>query len=331
MGLTQMERVHKIDQLLSEGRIMSREAILLEIGVSLSTFKRDLDFMKDRLNAPLIWDRTAGGYRFGGALGVGPRYALPGLWFNESELHALLTMQQLLHNVEPGLLARHLQPLQSKLQALLCTGNTAPEEIVKRVRIFSHGRRQMELKHFEVIATATVRRKRLCIEHFNRGADTRSERIISPQQLIYYRDNWYVDSWCHLRNAVRRFSIDSIEAVTLLPENTKEIPLKNLRLGFAKGYGIFSGDHVQWANLRINPRRARWAARVTWHPDQRVRFDSKGYFLLDLPYTDDRELLNDIMGLLPDVEILAPIQLQRRLSEILEEALKGLPPTSLPV
>jgi predicted DNA-binding transcriptional regulator YafY len=102
MGLNQMERIHKIDQLLSGGRCMSRQALLAEIAVSAATFQRDLEFMKDRLNAPLIWDPVMRGYRFAESSQAGPRYTLPGMWFNESELYALLTMQHLLDKVEPG-------------------------------------------------------------------------------------------------------------------------------------------------------------------------------------------------------------------------------------
>jgi predicted DNA-binding transcriptional regulator YafY len=37
-----------------------------------------------------------------------------------------------------------------------------------------------------------------------------TEREVSPQRLVHYRDNWYLDAWCHLREDVRSFSIDAI-------------------------------------------------------------------------------------------------------------------------
>ncbi|NMM38334.1 MAG: WYL domain-containing protein [Glaciimonas sp.] len=74
----------------------------------------------------------------------------------------------------------------------------------------------MAVRHFEAVATATVRRKRLHIVHFNRGTGALTDRFISPQQMVYYRDNWHVDCWCHLRKAIRTFSIDAIESAELL-------------------------------------------------------------------------------------------------------------------
>ena len=44
-------------------------------------------------------------------------------------------------------------------------------------------------------------------------------------------------------------------------------------------------------------------------------FDSDGS-PLEIPYTDDRELIQDILAWLPDVEVLAPKSLQARLNEI---------------
>lgn len=92
------ERFYHIDRLLNERRVVPAQVFLDELEVSLATFKRDLEYLRERFNAPIVWDRNAGGYRFEAPVS-GPRYELPGLWFNASEVIALLTMRQLL---KPG-------------------------------------------------------------------------------------------------------------------------------------------------------------------------------------------------------------------------------------
>jgi hypothetical protein len=47
--------------------------------------------------------------------GHGPRTQLPGLWFNASEIHALLAMEHLIENMQPGLLASHVAPLRARV------------------------------------------------------------------------------------------------------------------------------------------------------------------------------------------------------------------------
>jgi predicted DNA-binding transcriptional regulator YafY len=130
-----IERVFKIDYLLTSRKVVSREVLLEELGISLSTLKRDLEYMKSRLYAPIEWDQLAGGYRFVEQKGPGPRYQLPGLWFNASEAHALLTMQHLLANIEPGVLSQRIKPLQERLHAILGSTDHSISEIQNRIRI----------------------------------------------------------------------------------------------------------------------------------------------------------------------------------------------------
>lgn len=89
------ERIYRIDQLLRDRGVVSISTMLSELGVSLATFKRDLAYLRDRLHAPILFDRERGGYRFD-TPGDGPRYELPGLWFSEAEAAALVTMSELL-------------------------------------------------------------------------------------------------------------------------------------------------------------------------------------------------------------------------------------------
>src|SRR5512134_1305999 len=96
------ERFYKIDRLLHDRKLVTRPQFLTALGVSPATFKRDLEYMRERLHAPIEWNADLGGYEFGKAKGVGPAYELPGLWFNPSEIYALLTMQQLLADLQPG-------------------------------------------------------------------------------------------------------------------------------------------------------------------------------------------------------------------------------------
>jgi predicted DNA-binding transcriptional regulator YafY len=140
--------------------------------------------------------------------------------------------------------------------------------------------------------------------------------------MVYYRDNWYLDCWCHLRKGIRTFSIDAIESVESLVDAAKELPIKKLRETLADGYGIFSGKPTQWAKLRIGATSARWIAQTVWHSGQKSSFDAADNYVLEIPYTDDRELIKDILGLLPDVEILAPDTLRKRIGKILKESMR---------
>jgi predicted DNA-binding transcriptional regulator YafY len=317
------ERFYRIDQLLHERRFASFVQLQEELGVSRATLTRDLQYLRERLNAPIIFDREAGGYRFETPDHHAPRYELPGLWFNASEIHALLTMQHLLEEVQPGLLGPHIAPLLARLRSLLGSQDDAPEEVARRIRILHVARRRMDLRYFEVLASALLNRKRLLLRHFNRRSGEEIEREVSPQRLVYYRDNWYVDAWCHLRKDIRSFAVDAIRHAGIVDKKAKAISEQDLDAVLGAGYGIFGGRKIQWATLRFSPAQARWVAAEEWHPQQKVRFEDDGSYTMEIPYSADTELLMDILRHVPEVQVLKPAALRQRLVATLEAGLKA--------
>jgi len=310
------ERFYLIDRLLREQGFASFSSLMQALGVSRATLLRDLTYMRDRLLAPIVYDRSAGGYRLEGATG---RYALPGLWFNASEVHALLAMQQLLREVDPGLLAPHLAPLERRLNVLLGEGGFPSRDVLKRVRLVPVAKRIHRGAFFEVAASALLARRQLRVTHFNRNTGETSTRNLSPQRLVYYRDNWYLDSWCHLRADLRSFAVDALQAAMALPEPALEIEPTKIAGRFDDGYGIFShpSADLKWATLRFNAWRSRWVEAEQWHPQQRLRRLESGEIELDLPYHDPRELLGDILRYGKDCEVVAPVELRAAMVSML--------------
>lgn len=312
MNLT--ERLYKIDQLLNERRSVPFAELQAALEVSRATLKRDLAHMKDRLNAPIVFDRELGGYRFDRATKtVGQPYALPGLWFSAEEIHALLTMQHLLASLDGGgLLGPHIQPLLARLTAILDSGQQPADEVRKRIRIEAIGARRFELAHFQTVGSALLQRRRLLIDYDARSKNERTRREVSPQRLIHYRDNWYLDAWCHWRLDLRSFSLDAIARAELLETKARDVAEKRLNAVLGSGYGIFSGPLVQWAKLRFTPERARWVASERWHPQQQGRLLADGSYELTLPYSQDPELLMDILKFGADCRVLEPPALRER-------------------
>lgn len=311
------ERFYKIDQMIHDRKLVPFVELMAALEVSRATLKRDLEYMRNRLNAPIVWDRDAGGYRFDTPHAeAGGQYELPGLWFNSGEVHALLTMQHLLTDLDPGgILTPHIQPLIARLNGLLGTADNTAEEIRRRVLIVGLGKRELKLAHFEKVGAALLRRKRLAITYFARGSGETTEREVSPQRLVYYRENWYLDAWCHLRNDIRNFALDSIQHADLIERKAREVSHRSMDEVLGPGYGIFSGRKLQHAKLRFTPERARWVAQETWHPKQKGDYAADGSWLLEFPYADHRELIMDILKFGADVEVLAPADLRQRVAD----------------
>ena len=313
--MNRTERFYKIDQMLHERRVVPIEVFLEELDVSRATFKRDIEYMRDRLHAPIVWDRDAGGYHFENVKTTGPAYELPGLWFSAGELYALLAAHKLLGDIEPGILASHVAPLQARLAALLEASGHSATEITQRVRLLSTAKRTVESRFFTDITIALLERKRIEIDAWNRGRNETNTRTISPQRLIHYRDNWYLDAWCHLRNDLRSFSVDAIQRVKVLREKARNVASAKLDEHFASAYGIFGGQATAWAILRFSPERARWVQSERWHSEQQAEVLPDGSYRLRVPYADARELLMDILRHGRHVEVEGPESLRRLVAD----------------
>jgi len=318
-----MERIYQIDQMLGNRPVVTRAELQERLGISWATLKRDLAYMKDRLNAPITYDRDLGGYRFAKGRRVGPQYELPGLWFSAEEIHALLTMQHLLANLDTGgLLGPQIQPLLARLSGLLGSADNPAEEVQRRIRIQTVGAREFHLDHFQAVGSALLRRKRLIIRYHARGTDEVTEREVSPQRLNHYRDNWYLDAWCHLRDGLRAFAVDAIEHAEILDRRARDVSDKRLDEVLGSGYGIFSGDQVTWAVLRFTPERARWVASQRWPPKQKGKTLADGGYELRVPYADDRELIMDILKYGSECSVVEPDALRRRVADEMAAALE---------
>ncbi|WP_296810229.1 WYL domain-containing transcriptional regulator [Thiocapsa sp.] len=317
--MDRFDRIFELNRILQAARHpVSRQRLQDALECSRATVKRLIEDMRLHLNAPIVYDRDHNGYKYD--LADGAMYELPGLWFNASELHALLTVQQLLSSVEPGLLDPHLKPLQKRIGDLLELQHPGFDGLSARVRIMQVGARRGG-RHFQAVAGAVAQHQRLSIRYFNRGDDRHSDREVSPQRLTYYRDNWYLDAWCHLREGLRTFALDAIEAAC--PLSTTALPVSDEELDrhFAVSYGIFAGTPQQTAVLRFSPQRARWVAKEQWHRDQAGRFLGDGRYELRIPYSNALELTMDVLRYGPDVEVVEPAILRDLVRERLAAAL----------
>lgn len=316
--MTQSERFGIIERMLLTRSGVTFAHLQQRLEVSRATLHRDLRDLRERMQVPIVCDRDTGTYRIDRSV---ERYELPGVWFSAGEIHALLSMQQLLAAFDAGgLLAEHVGPLRQRLLGMLESATDSADDIARRIRILSAAARHYAPQHFQHIAAALMERRRLSIEYAARSNGDTSQREISPQRLTHYRDNWYLDAWCHLRDELRSFAVDAIKTVKTIDTVARDIPEAELDAALAAGYGIFAGAQVQWATLLFTPERARWVAAEHWHPEQEGCFLDDGSYQLRLPYSNDPELVMDILKYGPDCEVVGPAGLREKVVGLLKAA-----------
>jgi predicted DNA-binding transcriptional regulator YafY len=309
------ERFYKIELLIRNRGSVSFVDLMREVEVSRATLKRDLDYLRTRMDAPIVYDRASNGYRLQPTMSDRRQteHQLPGLWFSERELHALLTMHQLIGGLDSGgVLARHLQPLLDKLHGMLGESEAQSRELAQRVKILGAARRPVAHQHFELLGTALMRRQRVSLDYWVRTRRELTHREVSPQRLVFHRNTWYLDAWCHASDGLRRFALDAVRGATMQPAGALDVPLADVEQALDAVYGVFaaSGAAVQWAELVFSADAAQWVANEEWHPQQRSLLRDDGSLELHLPYAEPTELVMDLLRHGEQVEVIAPSALR---------------------
>ncbi len=320
--MDRFDRIFELHRILAHRRTpISLHDLQQRMECSEPTVKRTIRALRDQLNAPIEYDRDRGGYVLRVDAGDEPRWELPGVWFTARELHALLVIEQLLENMGEGLLVSEFAPLRTRIEKLLSGQRGGLAALRGRLRILTMGHREIAPGVFAIVASALSERRRLEVTYHGRARGRETRRELSPQRLAHYRDNWYLDAWCHARKGLRVFSLDRITQARPLDTPADDLPEAELEAQLSSAYGIFHGPATQRAVLRFSPHIARWVADEFWHPEQEGQWLVDGTYELSVPYGQPIELVNDILKYGPDVTVVRPQRLRETVRERLHAAL----------
>ena len=182
--------------------------------------------------------------------------------------------------------------------------------------------RNKTIRYFQQVASALLQRQQLDMIYYTRSNGGQTSRTVSPQRLTHYRDNWYLDAWCHKREALRSFALECIKKAAPIELAARDIAEAKLDEHFASSYGIFAGKANHIAVLHFTAERARWVADEQWHPQQQGKFLPDGRYELRIPYANETELIMDILKHGAAVEVIAPESLRQSIVKKLHEMQK---------
>ncbi len=311
------ERIVLLHRLLhASRRPVPLTKLMDELGCSRATVYRDIAYLRDALGAPIEGgDGDCASFRY--AQQETARFELPGFWLSSDELAALLAMHEVVARADPGVLSGALAPFRARIERLLTEHAAGTALPMGRVRVLAHGVRQLDQHLFRTVAAAVLARQRLRFAYRARSTGNESRRVVSPQRLVHYRDNWYLDAWDEGKDALRSFAVERMREVEKLPDRARDVPDAELDAVLAAGYGIFSGAPRAVAVIHFSAHAARWVSDTRWHSQQEGRYLPDGRYELKLPYASSRELLMDVLKFGPDAEVVAPLPLREEMKSLL--------------
>lgn len=300
MGKT--ERIAWIHRVLQEKRQLSTKRVARQFEVSEKTVKRDIEYLRDRCDAPIVWNSSIHSYEY------------------EKIWHGLDFLDE--HSL---LAASFLKAILGQFNYIPVVADALEESFLERLpknyRNIVEGI-VYELPQFEAIPDALVleicrslsQRRVLHIAYINAN-DECNERDIEPRKLVNYSGKWYTVAYDLSKKDFRTFALSRVTSfqrleTPFLDDIESKATKENVNRYVSSSYGIFMGEPVGTATLRFYGGAASNVRRTVWHPDQSMKdlseTDLGSALELSLPVHDFPELLGRALRCGASCEVVAP-------------------------
>ena len=281
---------------------------------SVKTAQRSINYFRERLMAPLEYDRSKRGYYLDD-----PSFELPLMWLSDAELLALLISKKLLTDASAGRLDEDLGRVTEKLGRLITESIPAA---IPPERIFSFHWTEFSPaapEIFNPVTGALINSKLLTFEYYSPANHERTRRTVEPHHLMNYMGNWHLLAWCRLRKAWRDFHLSRMKNCEVESGGFSPRPESEWKSNLVDSFGIFQGENVYHVVLRFSPLRARWVREQRWHPDQVLKELPDDSITLTVPVAHKIEIMMEILKHGSEVEVLEPGWLREEIRREIEK------------
>jgi len=307
------EKIYKLNDLfnsLPEGKYISSSDLVRKLGWSRATVQRVIRELKKVYDAPIVTSRKInGGYQYDA---VKKRtFELAGFWFSKEEISAIISLKSIIGPKTGPDLSGIFKDFWQKVDRLCEARGFSLSKWENKIKIISIFGRNIEEPVFRAITECLLNNTRLKIE-YTKLSGIKNKREVSPIKLVRYRDNWYLDAWCHKARDLRLFALSRVDNVSIGKKPVKIVDEKKLKEYFTESFGIFTGKATKNALIKFTNIAAEEVSKEEWHPKQLGEFDSSGNYVLKIPYNNENELLMEVMKWGPDAEVLSPKSLRNK-------------------
>ena len=317
--MSQLERIAFIDSRILEGSGITVAEVAKRFEVSERQVGRDIEYLRDRLGAPIIWNRAKRRYE----------YSSPwkGLEFtNEKALLFYIFARAAAGTIAYVPLAE--SEALDRLLDLVPRGLRAAE---RSIRYELPAFESADVERLGLIVRAIAEGR--CLDALYGDAEGReTERRIEALRLVNYEGAWYCVAYDHSRSDLRTFRLSRFEGLYISHDKTGEhIDEAEVDRFLESSYGMFKGFGDKQAVIRFYSRAIPIVKDELWHAaQQRAEGNDprRGpYVELSLPVSRWEEILGRVLRFGADAEAVGPQEFRRlwveeirRMSEVIANA-----------
>ncbi|MFQ5714237.1 MAG: helix-turn-helix transcriptional regulator [Candidatus Scalinduaceae bacterium] len=298
--------------------------LAIKFETSQKTAQRDIEFIRDRISAPLEYSYDNRGYYY-----TDKSYELPPIWLSENELVAFILAKRLAAAIPDKNIKNSLSAFINKFSSLVsekaCGERSESigfnlDDLQDKISLKNIEYYSVDENLFRKVVNALFTGKPLEIQYYSPYKNERTRRRILPLHLLDYMGNWHLAAFCALKNEIRNFSLSRISECNYTNDKISLPPnLPQIKNYIRKNFGIFYGGKNYDVSLKFSPKASRTVKEQIWHKKQKIKELKDGSIILKVPVADITEIKRETLKYGAEVEVLKPLRLRK---EILEEIKK---------
>lgn len=280
------------------------------------TAQRDIEFMRDRMRAPLVYAPDRRGYAY-----ADNTYELPGIWLSQEKLGALLISSRLASTIPDRRLKSSLSRLlQQIVSSHAISAPLSLNQLCEKISVKNIEYAKVDNGIFATVVDALFYPKSLLIDYFSPHQNRHTQRTIAPLHLLQYMGSWHLIAHCFLRNALRDFALSRIREIRPAARKRRHrLPPASIKTYIRKNFGLISDETRMQVCLKFSAAILPWVAEQIWHPRQVQTRHADGSLCLTFPVADLREIKREILKFGSQVEVLSPEALRREVKDEIEK------------
>jgi predicted DNA-binding transcriptional regulator YafY len=284
--------------------------------ITRKTAQRDVEFMKDRLKAPLYYVAENRGYVY-----ENDAYELPALWLREEEITSLLISYRLVSAIPDSALKSSLKAFLDQIFSKLSPPKSVSiRELSDKVSVKNIAYSRTSERVFQIILGSLLNSKPATIEYLSPHTGELTRRDILPLHLLQYMGTWHIIAHCSLKNGLRDFVLSRIKSIIPSPQSITTVPpVESIKEYIRTNFGIMSSAESIEVCLCFSPEITPWVSEQVWHPAQKMQQGADGALRLTFPVADFREIKREILKYGAQVEVIAPETLREEVKKEIEK------------
>ena len=313
-----LERMLRIHQAIQSGHCPSVRDLAVELEVSTKSIHRDLEFMRDRLELPLEFDRTRGGYYYTEQVN-----AFPTVQITEGELFALLVAERALQQYRGTSFEKPLLSAIRKMEESLPeTISLDLADVQRTISFRTRAEPILDLKTFETLAQATAACQQLEMFYRKPGRSQSELRLVDPYHLANINGEWFLFAYDHLRKDIRTFVPARIQGLRRTGKTFARRQKFSLEQRLRDSFGVQSGEGEYEVVLRFASSVADYIREKKWHDSQELRELKNGGVELRMKLSSLNEVERWVLGWGGNAVVVRPPALVEAIKNAARKILK---------